>query len=276
MFDVLANAAEKMANETISTSFWIPLLMDDGFLRLNSSPWLYAFVCSTVVGLSGLVPVLLIQKASEKSLRFMLAFGCGGLLGDVFLHLLPEAYKADCRLNGLWILAGILTFVVLEKALNFESENEKVNGYLNLMANCVDNFAHGLAVGGAFLVDTRTGFLTTAVILCHEIPHEIGDFAILVSSGFSVNEAAKAQASTAAVGVLGAMLALTLDEVKDSLTSWILPFTCGGFLHVALVAVLPDLLKKTQSQPLGDALRVLVGIALGVGATQAVNAVDFL
>ncbi len=61
------------------------------------------------------------------------------------------------------------------------------------MANCIDNFAHGLAVGGAFLVGERTGLVTTACILCHEIPHEIGDFAILMNAGFSLVDAAKAQ-----------------------------------------------------------------------------------
>ena len=66
-------------------------------------------------------------------------------------------------------------------------------GYLNLAANCIDNFAHGLAVGGAFLVGERAGLVTTACILCHEIPHEIGDFAILMNAGFSLLDAAKAQ-----------------------------------------------------------------------------------
>lgn len=69
----------------------------------------------------------------------------------------------------------------------------QVAGYLNLAANCIDNFAHGLAVGGAFLVSPRAGLVTTGCILCHEIPHEIGDFAILMNSGFSVADAARAQ-----------------------------------------------------------------------------------
>ncbi len=69
----------------------------------------------------------------------------------------------------------------------------QVAGYLNLAANCIDNFAHGLAVGGAFLVSPRAGLVTTGCILCHEIPHEIGDFAILMNSGFSGADAARAQ-----------------------------------------------------------------------------------
>ncbi len=129
-----------------------------------------------------------------------------------------------------------------------------VAGYLNLLANCVDNFAHGLAVGGAFLVSHKTGLVTTACILCHEIPHEIGDFAILMNAGFSVVDAARAQLATAMLGVAGAMAALALDSLgggamggaTNQLTAWIVPFTCGGFLNISLVNVLPDLIKNSD------------------------------
>lgn len=85
---------------------------------------------------------------------------------------------------------------------------KRIVGYLNLIANCVDNFTHGLAVGGSFLVSFRLGGLTTFAILIHEIPHEIGDFAILLKSGFSRWDAAKAQLLTATGGILGALVAV--------------------------------------------------------------------
>ena len=76
------------------------------------------------------------------------------------------------------------------------------------MANCVDNFTHGLAVGGSFLISFRLGFFTTFAILVHEVPHEIGDFAILLKSGFTRWEAAKAQLMTATGGICGAFIAV--------------------------------------------------------------------
>lgn len=113
------------------------------------------------------------------------------------------------------------------------------------------------------------GMVTTLAILIHEIPHEVGDFAILLKSGFSRWDAAKAQVSTAVVGVAGAVAALTADSLEvvgkqhdtpawvpvpqggvllaDTNTSWILPFTSGGFLNIALVSVLPDLLKEEDA-----------------------------
>lgn len=125
----------------------------------------------------------------------------------------------------------------------------EIAGYLNLLANGIDNFTHGLAVAASFLVGTKVGLLTTAAIIIHEIPHEIGDFAILIKSGFSKWDAVKAQIATASIGIMGAIFTLTassLDSV-DQKTSWILPFTCGGFLNIALVTILPDLLQEKNA-----------------------------
>lgn len=83
-----------------------------------------------------------------------------------------------------------------------------ISGYLNLIANVIDNFTHGLAVGGSFLVSFRLGVLTTFAILIHEIPHEVGDFAILLRSGFNRWDAARAQLFTASGGIFGAMFAV--------------------------------------------------------------------
>lgn len=92
-----------------------------------------------------------------------------------------------------------------------------MSGYLNLMANSIDNFTHGLAVGGSFLISFRVGALSTLAILVHEIPHEVGDFAILLRAGFSRWEAAWAQLCTAFTGLLGAMVAVAFSEASGSI-----------------------------------------------------------
>ncbi|RXG73162.1 Zinc transporter ZIP13-like protein [Armadillidium vulgare] len=124
----------------------------------------------------------------------------------------------------------------------------KVIGYLNLIANGIDNFAHGLAVAGSFMVSYKTGVLTTTAILIHEIPHEIGDFAILLKSGFTRWEAAWAQIYTAFIGLLGALLTLFLGtaEFMGCFQVYVLGFTAGAFLNIALVSVLPDLLQEER------------------------------
>ena len=280
---------EMLQNETYY-AYWALLVSRDPRLATVGSSlnpffqaWIYASLCSALVGLTGLLPIVLLSdKVSERRLRVMLSFGCGSMLSNVFLHLLPEAHKrlrlaerSDADEHwahislGLWILCGILTFIVLEafaRAVQETSGREKgeriaVAGYLNLLANCADNFTHGLAVGGAFMIDLKTGFLTTGCILLHEVPHEIGDFAILMKSGFDAARAARYQFYTASLGIVGAFLALGMEESGSTAASWVVPFSCGGFVQIALVNVLPDLLK---SDSIEDFFVVVGGILSGI------------
>ena len=244
-----------------STIEWVGYIQD----QISSNYYqqaFYAAICSALVGLTGLVPIFFLPvnfHSNSEDFRFLLSFAVGGLLGDVFLHLLPEALASaqdhsDFSIIGCVTLFGLLVFTITEKLL----QSQYSTGYLNLIANCIDNFNHGLAVGGAFLISTKVGFVTTGCILIHEIPHEVGDFAILIKSGFNREEAAKAQFTTAFVGIFGALFALALDF--GILSFFIVPFTCGGFLHISLVSVMPELL---ESQDITDFIKVLSGISLG-------------
>lgn len=105
----------------------------------------------------------------------------------------------------------------------------------------------------------------------HEIPHEFGDFAILLKSGFNRWDAAKAQLLTATAGLLGAVVAIfgsSVTSAMEARTSWIMPFTAGGFLHIALVTVLPDLLKEEcPKESMKQFAALIFGIALMAGMT---------
>ncbi|XP_023071418.1 zinc transporter ZIP13 isoform X4 [Piliocolobus tephrosceles] len=201
--------------------------------------WICSLLGSLMVGLSGVFPLLVIplemgtmlrSEAGAWRLKQLLSFALGGLLGNVFLHLLPEAWAYTCSASpggegqslqqqqqlGLWVIAGILTFLALEKMfLDSKAEGtSQVSGYLNLLANTIDNFTHGLAVAASFLVSRKIGLLTTMAILLHEIPHEVGDFAILLRAGFDRWSAAKLQLSTALGGLLGAGFAICTQSPK--------------------------------------------------------------
>ncbi|GAU92777.1 hypothetical protein RvY_04817 [Ramazzottius varieornatus] len=293
--------------------------------------WLYSIIATLMVSACGLIPVLFIPLDGAKSisspggaskLRMFLAFAVGSLLGDVFLHLLPEAWRKSSSpdahtTNGLFVVFGIISFSLIEKLcqatddetddtqtghssvkkngivhgegdnsfvhiskeddqLTFESSaaiprpTSWVTGYLNLFANCVDNFTHGLAIGGSFLVSSKVGMLTTFAILIHEIPHEIGDFAILVRSGFSRTSAAKAQVFTLMGGLLGAATALWFESVDDidRKSTWILPFAAGGFLNISLVNLLPELL---QERSIRESLKQMTCLSIGVLSMASVQ-----
>ncbi|CAI9718686.1 zinc transporter ZIP13-like [Octopus vulgaris] len=259
--------------------------------------------------------------AASNNLKLFLSFAVGGLLGDVFLHLLPEAWSHaksfdDYLWTGEWALAGLLLFLFIEKIMSDESQSKelkeaeekmhdcsgkgnrtpskinhkeelnhnqnkdvaltklsepvqetrsiKISGYLNLLANIIDNFTHGLAVGGSFLVCNKVGIITTFAILVHEIPHEVGDFAILLRSGFDRWKAAKAQILTASGGLLGTITALSADSIEEAgmKTAWILPFTSGGFIYIALVSIVPELVEETEpKQSAKQIICIIAGIA---------------
>jgi len=257
-------------------------------LPVNWSQWAGAVLGSLLVGLAGVLPLVIVPSklgsgsVSDENLKYLLGFAVGGLLGDVFLHLLPETYQHMIDNNeegghtriGSAILCGILSFLVLEKILELsnpetnpelrEASDRKIVGYLNLFANCTDNLLHGLAVGTSFLASTKLGITTTAAILLHEIPHEFGDFAILIKSGFERWEAAKAQMCTALVGLLGALIALMFESSSnlEAALMYVLPFTAGGFLNIALVSLVPDLMQeKNPFSALCQLLCVIGGIS---------------
>lgn len=231
----------------------------------------------------------------------MLAFSVGALLGDIFLHLLPEAWSRahDHEANlflGIYVVMGLFSFTMMEimfadrqqevgdtnatsDSCDTQSKHKaggkggnRVTGYLNVMANGIDNFSHGLAVAASFLVAPKIGFLTTLAILLHEVPHEFGDYAILMKSGFSTWQAAKAQASTASIGLLGAAFALTADaSFVGNQTDWMLPFTAGGFIHIALVSLLPDLIRESDALM---SLKQVLAVAAGVLVMALVNCIQ--
>lgn len=144
-----------------------------------------------------------------------------------------------------------------------ESEVE-ISGYLNLAADFAHNFTDGLAIGASYLAGNSIGIVTTITILLHEVPHEIGDFAILIKSGCSRRKAMLLQLVTALGALGGTALALLGAGGNDgSSTPWVLPFTAGGFIYIATVSVLPELLE--ESTKLKQSLKEILALLTGVG-----------
>lgn len=136
-------------------------------------------------------------------------------------------------------------------------------GYLNLAADFTHNFTDGLAIGASYLVSINVGMVTTLTILLHEFPHEIGDFAILIQSGCSKRRAMMLQLVTAVGALLGTFVGLVAESAgSGTATLWILPFTAGGFIYIALVSVLPELLEDTT---MWQTVKELVALVIGVG-----------
>jgi len=223
---------------------------------------LQAALASSLIGFSGIVPFLFANQVNvapdSRWMKLLLAFGAGSLLGDAFLHLLPEVIGSSHWPFG--VLVGYLFGVIVQK-MNLFSEDVKVQGaYINLMANCLDNFTHGLAIGGSFLIDAQSGWSTTACILIHEIPHEFADFAILMR-GLKFKEALPLQIGTALTGISGAMSVIYLRDLSEGILMLVVPFTIGAFIYIALSNILPELIEEGEYLP-----EIFVSLVLGIAA----------
>ncbi|XP_063838651.1 protein catecholamines up [Ostrinia nubilalis] len=197
---------------------------------------------------------------------------------------------------GLGVLGGIITFLVVEKTVRLfdgghghshgsdkkksddkkkkakdKKDEIKIAGYLNLAADFTHNFTDGLAIGASFIAGNSIGYITTVTILLHEIPHEIGDFAILVQSGCSRKKAMLLQLLTAFGAISGTVISIYLQGSSEGLvSSLILPFTAGGFIYIATVSVIPELLESSSklSQSIKEILALLAGVYMMVIIAQ--------
>ncbi|KAK2812725.1 hypothetical protein FQN50_001053 [Emmonsiellopsis sp. PD_5] len=174
-----------------------------------------------------------------------------------------------------------------------ETENEKeinpsvkLGGYLNLIADFTHNITDGLAMSSSFYASPTIGATTTVAVFFHEIPHEVGDFALLIQSGFSKRKAMGAQFVTAIGAFLGTFIGIAIQEfggsgatsdaaasatglLGTSLTvgDLLLPFTAGTFLYVGTVAVIPELLEtgKNKGEELRKTVTQFIAMAAGAG-----------
>lgn len=146
-----------------------------------------------------------------------------------------------------------------------KNDDIAVAGYLNLAADFTHNFTDGLAIGASYLAGKHIGLITTITILFHEVPHEIGDFAILIQSGCSKAKAMKLQLVTAVGALSGTLVSLAAQGLSDAATKWVLPFTAGGFIYIATVSVIPELLEDTSpKQTFKEIIALLVGVLMMV------------
>lgn len=154
-----------------------------------------------------------------------------------------------------------------KKEVTKEEEDIHVAAYLNLAADFTHNFTDGLAIGASYLAGQSIGIITTITILLHEVPHEIGDFAILIKSGCSKKKAMMLQLVTAVGALSGTVIAL-LGAGSGAAAAWVLPFTAGGFIYIATVSVLPELLEGTTK--LGQSIKEIAALLVGVGVMVVV------
>lgn len=244
------------------------------------STYIYAFGSVLIVSLISLVGVFslsLREKTLKKYVGIFISLAVGALLGDAFIHLIPEAFESlpSKTLVSVLIILGIIVFFIIEKFLHWHHHGEDKEephihpvGQLILFTDGFHNLIDGIIIGVSFLVSIPIGIATTLAVILHEIPQEIGDFAVLLHAGYTKKRALWLNFLSALMAVIGVFIALIFGNMAETFSLWILPIAAGGFIYIAVADLIPELQKTKQIKySVMQLLTVLLGIFAMVALT---------
>jgi zinc and cadmium transporter len=224
-----------------------------------------AGLAMAAIALVGSVTLVLSERALQRVLLPLVALAAGSLLGGALFHLLPEAVDELGNELEVYValVAGLVVFFMLEQFLHWHHCHQPVSrhqpvGYLILLADGLHNLIGGLAVGGAFVVDVELGVVAWLVAAAHEIPQELGDFGILLKSGWSRRAALLFNLASGLTFLVGALIAYALSGALD--VALLLPFAAGNFLYIGA----SDLLPQLRSEALGEELVQFAAFCTGL------------
>lgn len=251
-----------------------------------SSVTLYALASVALVSLISLVGLLTLSFSKQTMARatfFLVSVACGAMLGNAVIHLLPEAFAegGPAAITSLLVLAGFLAFFLLEKFLLWRhcesvrvchsadhadgDRHDHVHpvGYMSMLADGFENLIDGMAIACAYMVSIPAGIATTLAVILHEIPTEVGDFAVMLHAGFSRAKALAFNLATSLCAVVGALVAIWLGGSLSSFPSVMTPFAAGCFIYLAASGLVPQLHKELRP---AHSLMQIVALALGIGS----------
>jgi zinc and cadmium transporter len=235
--------------------------------------WLYSLASVFIVSFvsfAGIFTLMIKEGMLKKILLFLVSFSAGALIGDSFIHLLPQVVETSgfTLEIAFSLMAGILLFFVLEKFIQWRhchiptsAKHPHPLAMMNLVGDGFHNFIDGMIIAGSYLVNVNVGIATTLAVVLHEIPQEISDLGVLLHSGLSKNKALLYNFMSALVSVIGAIFALLIGGISTRFLSLLAPFTIGGFIYIASADLIPELQKETD--PKKSALQFL-GLLLGI------------
>jgi zinc and cadmium transporter len=216
----------------------------------------------------------------------LVSFAIGALLGAAFLEVIPHAFeRGDAHEAAFAILGGIFGFFILEKLLlwrHCHTENCEVHdpharphdqgrsGLLIVVGDTVHNFVDGLLIAAAFLQSTEVGVIAAAAIIAHEIPQEVGDFLILLHSGYSRAKALAMNLTSSAATLIGGILGYYALGTVGEWETTLLGVVAASMIYVAVADLIPGLHRRPE---LRDTAQQALLIALGIAAIAAVRAV---
>ncbi len=257
-------------------------------------PWIPTLLSVLFVSLLGFVGVLMLVARPLRShsvLIAVIAAAAGTLMGDAFLHLLPEAVEAQGAFAprlGFLALAGFLVFFLFESVIRWQhahgeaahphadettlnkpgagpDDRPKPFGLVNLASDGLHNFVDGGIIAATYLVDFQLGAATTLAVAIHEVPTEFGDFGILLKAGIRPAKALLYNFYAALTAVAGALVVLILPSAADVMDTYGVPLIAGAFIYIAAADLVPELHHHGPRHSPMILLAFLVGVGFMAG-----------
>ena len=209
----------------------------------------------------------------------LVSYAIGALLGAAFLEVIPHAFeRLDAHHAALTILAGIFVFFIMEKLVlwrhchtqDCEAHDQHAvahdhgrSGMMILVGDSVHNFIDGVLIAAAFLESTQLGVITAIAIVAHEIPQEVGDFLILLHSGYTKGRALLLNLLSSLASLAGGVIGYFALQTADGAVPYLLGIVAASMIYVAVADLIPGLHKRTE---LRATMSQTLLIALGVGS----------
>jgi len=264
--------------------------------------WIIVFTAiGGVLSVFAAAAFLLVPEATRtRLLSPMVSFAIGALLGASFLALLPHAFETpgvDVHRVALTVLCGILVFFLLEKMVvwrhchthdcdvhggtnvagdrtsgatdvhggvpDVDRARHAATGNLILIGDGIHNMVDGVLIAAAFLTDIHLGIITSIAVIAHEIPQELGDFAILLHSGFSRSRALLYNALTGLTTIIGGVVAYFSLSLAEQLVPYVLAVAASSFIYIAVADLIPGLHKRPEfSATVQQIALIVLGVAV--------------
>lgn len=233
--------------------------------------WIISFtILGSIGAIAGASLVLFFKdKHRQVLITLLVSYATGTLLGSAFLGMIPKALHQTSPMSiSITILGGLILFFLLEKLLIWrhchkeDCETHTRAGPLILIGDAFHNFIDGSVIAAAFLADIHLGIITSVAVIAHEVPQEMGDFAILLDGGYSKQMAFLCNAASSLSAVFGAMIGYFYLRTLEMLVPFVLSVSAASFIYIALADLIPGLHRTIEMK---GSLIQLVFLISGIG-----------
>ncbi|MCO6429439.1 MAG: ZIP family metal transporter [Deltaproteobacteria bacterium] len=204
-------------------------------------------IAMSLIALVGSLTLVLKQSSLDKILLPLVAFAAGSLIGGATFHMIPAAVDRMGNSTSVyvWVVAGFLSFLFLEQFLHWHHshktsrEEREPLTFLILIADGLHNFIGGLFVGASFIIDIRLGISAWLAAAAHEVPQELGDFAVLLHGGWRKLQALLFNLLSGMTFLVGGLVAYAMSATLN--VDFLIPFAAGNFLYIGAADLIPEI-----------------------------------